>query len=319
MDAVRKASELMFKNRYKLFLLMIFILTLGCSKNTNTNITSTSSSEVASSTPIVTLTTTPFQHPLLSLDEAQSELQNLLVNNGGCQLPCFWNITPGNNTFQELVTILNPLSKLSSFTQFEPYNGTISPGYTKDELLIHTSIQYLADPSTKVITAISFNAAALNKIGDTFTYVFDSLDFNKSISYYMLNNILAVHGRPTTVMVSTMAKLPTNGAISGGFDILLLYPDQGILANYNMKMVPIGEDIVGCPSKSHVELNLFPLSQTEKFFSHLEESGWRRLLYNAYKPIDEVTSMTINEFYKTFSQPTDKCISTPANLWPIPD
>jgi len=38
-----------------------------------------------------------------------------------------------------------------------------------------------------------------------------------------------------------------------------------------------------------------------------------------YKPIEKATSMTLKQFYDTFRQPTDKCIETPAKLWPTPE
>ena len=134
----------------------------------------------------------------------------------------------------------------------------------------------------------------------------------------MLPNILTEYGNPTTVMLSTMAKLPSSG-VPGGFKIVLLYPDQGILVNYTMQMQIVGEHIMGCPSNSHVELELYPPGQADLFFDRLEPSGWNQIIQNTYKSIDDATSLSQDDFYDVFSKQTDECILSPANLWPVPD
>jgi len=38
-----------------------------------------------------------------------------------------------------------------------------------------------------------------------------------------------------------------------------------------------------------------------------------------WKPIEEATNMSLEEFYQAFREPTDKCIETSAKLWPTPE
>ena len=45
-----------------------------------------------SPTPILWVDWTPL--PDLTIDEARENLRNLLETNGGCDLPCWWGITP---------------------------------------------------------------------------------------------------------------------------------------------------------------------------------------------------------------------------------
>jgi len=321
---------IMLKQSYVLALITISLLVGGCIEP---NISSTTPShEVTSTNPIVaaeSLTKTavpvsteaPFlmtEIPTLSLDDAQSKLIELLTNNGGCKLPCFWGINPDKSSFQETMEILVPLSDISQFTHFETGIGAIDPEYVEDELIIHTSVRFLSDPNTNIVSHIAFTSRALNKVDGGFIEVFVSSAYSKLVDYYMLKNILTRYGNPTRVMLSTMARLPSNSVV-GGFKILLLYPDQGILVNYTMQMQIVGENIMGCPSDSSAEFELYASGQSNSFFDFLEPTGWPQIIENTYKPIDEVTAMTKDDFYQLFSEQTEECVLTPASLWPIPN
>ena len=37
-----------------------------------------------------------------------------------------------------------------------------------------------------------------------------------------------------------------------------------------------------------------------------------------FEALEEATSMSVEQFYEIFRNPTDKCIETPTNLWPTP-
>ena len=74
----------------------------------------------------------------------------------------------------------------------------------------------------------------------------------------------------------------------------------------------------GCPPNAHVEMELYVPGQGDSFMEALKQTDWA-VKMNYYRPLEEVTSMSLEEFHEAFSQPTDKCIETPANLWPVPE
>lgn len=270
---------------------------------------------VATETPNPTLT--PTTVPTLPVEDARQQLLGLLANNGGCHLPCLWGVMPGKSTYQEAQVILASLSSISELApSFKPEGGAVFPVYVEKDLILNTNAGFLS--VNQIVSHVAFQARELKKADSGSIEVFDSSFSNKYLGYYLLPNILTENGEPTTVMLSTMAKLPSSG-VPGGFKILLLYPDQGILVNYTMQMQVSGKDIKGCPSNAHVELELFPPGNADSFFDLLEPSGWTQIIQNTYKPLDEATSLSQEEFFRIFSQPTDECILTPANLWPIPD
>ncbi len=65
-------------------------------------------------TPTVTRTLSP-PHLLqwtpgakLPPDEVEKKIMSLYSNNGGCELPCWWGITPGKTTGAESLSLLAP-------------------------------------------------------------------------------------------------------------------------------------------------------------------------------------------------------------------
>ena len=125
---------------------------------------------------------------------------------------------------------------------------------------------------------------------------------------------------PASVVIST-SSYPSSPETYGGFDIVLIYPDQGVLAHYTAQRQIINDVIQGCSTNSAVELELFPVGDSRVFSDGLNSTSWAGYwpgpvdtLY--WKPIEKATNMSLEEFYKSFREPSDKCIETPINLWP---
>jgi hypothetical protein len=252
------------------------------------------------------------------VEDARLRLLDLLANNGNCRLPCVWGITPGKSSFLEARTILMPLSGLSPQTYLSiSSSGGISPSYDEGDLSIYTSLFFHTD-TDDVIRGINFQVEAHKKTKDGYENVFNSTSFGERVHFYELPSILSQHGTPDSVLIGTLAGFFRDGG-SWGFHILLLYPDQGLLVNYTTQMQLVGKNILGCPSNAHVEFELYPSGEGDSFFRLLEPTNWPQNIKSNYKPLEEVTSMSLEEFYQTFSQPTDKCIETPANWWPTPE
>jgi hypothetical protein len=112
---------------------------------------------------------------------------------------------------------------------------------------------------------------------------------------------------------------PADPPIVAGFvEIALLYPEQGIWVNYTMSLYSPDSTLKACPANAHVEMALFPPENPDSFFSYLDKTNWG-VTKTGYKSLEEAASMSAEEFYQTFRNPTDKCIETPAKLWPAPE
>lgn len=277
--------------------------------------------------------TTPTNSPTttalvtLSSEDAHKRLFELLANNGGCHLPCLWGITPGSSSYQYAQAILSPLNGISSIfdinPNFDPIGGFVLPSFDEstDDLFFNTGASYLTD--NQIVSNINFFAREekipTDSNGNWISRqpIFDFQNFYKRIEFYSLSHVMSEQGMPASVLfhASGLSGYPV---VAGGIEIALIYPDQGIWVNYSMPMYNLNGIKKGCPSNSHIEMELFPPGNPGYFFSQLDKTDWF-YTKSGYRPLEEATSMSVKEFYETFRNPTDKCVETPANLWPPPE
>jgi hypothetical protein len=281
--------------------------------------TGTSSLTLTPSATYTSVPATPTIVPTLPVDDARQLLLDLLSNNGNCRLPCLWGIVPGESTFWDARAILASLSGLSGYSHLNfPGPDSISPTYNENGVEIYTRVTFLINPESKITNQIAYSLEAhrsLQKGG--YEIVYDSKFFGNKTSAYGLPHVLSEQGIPSSVMIATWGGPLTRG-FTGGFDILLLYPDKGILVNYNTQMYVVGANVRGCPANAQVEMELYPPGQRETFFEFLKETDWNVKL-NDYRPLEEVTSMTLDEFYETFRDDNSKCVETPTSYWRMPE
>lgn len=271
--------------------------------------------------PSPTPSATPTAIPTLSPESALTRTLELLATNGGCQLPCLWGITPGQTSAQLAWDYFFPLSSISEDTEFWRGLGTIAPVYdVEDGFEFKFRVSFVEN--NNIANSIYFTARALKVIDEGENRgaeaVYTSTLFGSQLQYYMLANILNENGAPESVLLSTLAEFPSYRYGQGHFQIILLYPGQGIFVHYTTEMQVVGENVIGCPANAHVELMLFPSGNKDEFINLLAPSGWVELM-KSFEPIEAVTSMSIEEFYQMFRSQPEACIQTPSTYWPVPE
>lgn len=215
--------------------------------------------------------------------------------------------------------ILAPLSSLSDFNVLEPDIESITIKDTmKDGLLLYLRLGYLANRGN-VSQAFVLARAEKRLVEDNgFEDIFDSTDFGERVDFYSLHQVLTNHGPPSSVLLSTLSEFPTRRGMPGLFSLILVYPEQGIIVKYTTEMRIVGKNVEGCMQNAHIEMDLFPAGNADAFHQALTPTDWP--FHIAYhKPIEEVTSLSIDDFYEKFRQQTDECLVTPASLWPTPE
>jgi hypothetical protein len=287
--------------------------TLVTKTETPTVVPSLTFSPSQTSSPLPTST----EISILSEDEARLVLAELLTDNGNCLLPCVWGIIPDKSTIQDVEARLYPISWVAGYSMFETEVGKVgrsNSNYTEGDITIDINVGFITYPANDFISRISFWARALRRIDGGWEDVFDSTAFGEQTAYYRLPQILSTYGRPASVSLITAQPVNAADYAPPNFKIILLYPEQGFLVQYTTDVHVVGENILGCLSNAHVELELYPLGNGDTFISHLDPT-WQMHVEN-YAPLEEATALSVDEFYQTFRQPTDKCLETPVNLWP---
>lgn len=267
---------------------------------------------------------TPTSVSALSINEATILSMNLLASNGDCNLPCVWGMTSGQSTIQDSQNILAPLKNLASYFELNSNPSGISLNSIEEDLIIYISINLYSSLDNSVIDWISFKLRALSNVNGEMKSIFNSTEFAMLSSKYRLSQVLNSFKEPEAAIISTWNKAPSRGQ-EDGFQLILIYPDNGIAVRYITNWQEVNSNILGCFSSAHVEMEIFPSNNSELFTSLMSQSSnweglWPEYTENPYwKSLADATSMSLQEFYETFRESTDECIETPANLWPTPE
>lgn len=274
-------------------------------------------SETATSTPTsteipaLTPTTTWTPLPTLSAQDAQVKIKELLETNSGCELPCWWGITPNKTLWPETLHVLAPL--ISSIGQGGSENFSTDG---KRHSMTSYSVYYeIAGVSEQGRIDFDIQDDVIIGIGV----------FPPSTQYkYQLHQLLALLGPPRQIFISAQQSAPI--PILPPTVLILDYSDIGVWASYGYIPSKIGENLVICPKPNTGKVSIYDNvgGRLELFDPTMEND--RALSIEEYadtvggftaKKLEDVTDMTIETFSNTFVAPNPEvCLETPANLWP---
>lgn len=241
----------------------------------------------ASWTPSMAPSQAPTQswtpHPTLSSDEKKQVIQELLVTNGDCWLPCWWGLTPGKTTWGEAWAILSPLMA----------DLFISP--LKGHFTFYFWAPIDLQPDGK---NVAYLIVRDNKV-ESIQVVIKST----------LQEFLTTNGPPDQIRLFTDG---TPGTDPSGFFILALYyPEKGILAYYE------GDEQYGdimdiCTSRiTTLGTGVLLWSpESEISFDQALELSFVGELIEYFYTLEDYSAMTASDFYETYVKPenADICL-----------
>lgn len=246
-------------------------------------------------TPIQNEISTPTAFP--NYDEAQRLVQELLENNAGCKLPCWWGITPGKTTWIEARPILE---KVSLFIHDQGSEGTFS-----------VSVQALLPYPFGLDGYLDHSYYIENGV------VAEISVYNRDLaSNYNLNNLLEVYGQPSEVWIRTFSKEDMGVQL---FMVDVFYQDLGILVEYSTgnPMREVGNNLQNCMIKEMDTPFIHLWSPKDQNLSFQEAKKFiNTTTLPEPKPLLDATGMDVKTFYETFKNPdTAVCLETPKDLW----
>jgi hypothetical protein len=266
----------------------------------------------AASTPVPEPTllriSRPTPGPTLTNDEEQTLVLKLLKENGGCRLPCWWGFTPGEAAWPVAESFF-----LSNGKRIGEYRDPRSTVYSLDfHIPLHNS-QINQDYYT-----IGGNTIDLITVGAVPPESDNELDyrdiqFAEDWKSYMLPQMLAVYGQPRQILLRTFSDTPTGWL---PFNLLLFYPEQGILVSYYGPAGKNGKTLRMCPYQVDVRLWLWS-SEHAMPLEHLAGMGSSPIGdMSGFRSLEEATGMSVEQFYQSFVQPSSKaCLETPTGMW----
>jgi hypothetical protein len=331
------------------FFLFLGLMLAGCAQtpiNTPTPSPLPTDSATPTLTPTITPTytpsasPTPTAFPTLPTDQAQIRLFELLANNGGCHLSCLLGITVGKTRFEEARAILQPLNSLSSFgsfgfqTSFENnLLDSIDLNYTEGDIETSVGISYLF-ASDGIVNHISFRGRQFKKlfrgaIRDGSQYFYGSKSFGEQFHPYMLSELLSKLGKPTSVVMQIRGHRNDGREITENneFELILVYPEQGVFAHYTTEMKVVGTKSHACPANAAVELDIFPSDDPDNFVESLKKQTYWGVFAQkesidvdnpSWKSVEHATNINLDQFYEIFREDADHCIDMPIEGWATP-
>jgi len=284
---------------------------------------------VNTSAPTSLSTDTP--QPSLSAEEAKALVFGLLKDNGGCQFPCLWGLTPektDNQTFSVFISQFSPLVSPDVYMSVDDFGNVGGFTFSYRENNIHTvaDFSYYKNTTSAKLDLLNLRGYAMKEQGNKLdwlnadvTPLYGDASFNRAFEYYLLPQILSKYGRPSQVLLAPFPDEPQRPDIQWyPFSLVLLYPEKGIFVEYVSPREKVGNNFVGCPSKASISLAVWNPASNLSLKYVVQKAGFKinEVNMDYFRPVEKATLMTLDQFYQTFKNPGNTtCVETPQNLW----
>ena len=254
--------------------------TLTCPAPSSTpNPTSTfTPTPLPTSAPIPAASSTP--RPTLTAREEYNYVREMLATNDGCELPCWWGVTPEKSSWQE----------------------------GKDGLPSSLDFQFwFPEETVKYDLHLTLSRERnLVKTIDVRSECFECKRFGEDWQRYSLDQVLNRYGPPSRVRIVLAPPIDAGGPTY--YILYIFYDDLGIGIIYMGAATQQDEMLRTCFSFQNITL----LLQSPKSSSSLEHTidpyEWTYAV-----PLDEATGIHIEEFYETFRH-SGACLEAPATV-----
>lgn len=248
----------------------------------------------------ITETLTPTPTPTLTDTELRQLALELLENNNGCQLPCWWGITPGQTTWDTAYELIRIFDRI-------PHRFTVNSEYViyepviplPSELFEYDEVGHIYSVRNGIVESIEMPISR-GELPEGY------------LTQYALPAFLTTYGPPAEVWVSTYRAAFEYDDLP--FFAVLFYPEQGIVASFNVNGFRQGDFVQGCLQERPVSYLVLLPSGLNMTFEQVvgDASAFNR----EYLSLEEATGMEVMTFYETFKDSDNTtCLETPANLW----
>jgi hypothetical protein len=267
-------------------------------------------------TPIIQVSTLSSE-PTLSAAEAETTLLDLHQNNGGCLLPCWWGLMPGETSMQTVKSLFESLTAISIRDGFLDEVGGAHWRIDKNDLLLDTlaSLTYNRLLTDRVESLKITMEVKKELEGGGFETVWENPLNEQYLHNYMLPQILSVYGQPKDVLIY---------ANEGWryFELILDYSNQGFVVWYSAPLESSADTYLGCISKAFTNLYLWAPEFSYTWSEGVTGTGDQSEIDSInrdFKPLQEVTSLTLKEFSTIFMNSANPdCLQTQKTIWPGP-
>jgi hypothetical protein len=217
-------------------------------------------------------------------------VRQLIINNHGCNYPCWWGIDPGHIGLKETNNLMIDLVKTSTPIDIEPFGKGYSYGLAIQEAIIGVSI--FGDEFVDIIKLSATIPSPPNELSPI-------NKFHDLLKGYLPRNILLKYGKPTRMYLY----LGPSGEM---YNLNLVYEDDKFIMSYTGFGVKItSESFSVCPEIWNTRQNIFYVgfaSKSDSITEGLEDIVFK---FGAPEPIDNTTLET---YFSGINKNVSACI-----------
>jgi hypothetical protein len=245
------------------------------------------------------------------------EVLNLFKANGGCPLPCWWGIMPGETSIEIVKSFTERFGDLAIHVLRQETGNfaiRVPDGDVRPEIdIVYGPLQGSIVEWLDVTPFLYFkNSAGEYEHSDN---LFDP-QLPDYFPIYTIAAILSTYGKPEAIFLS--GDMTNSPGLDWTYALTLIYPKEGMRVEYFGGMT--GKTTFGiCPMQTSVRLWLWEpgkyTSVEEVNSSSISFQGWGTGLSEP-STLEEKTDLTIDEFYEIFKNATyDSCFESPKERW----
>jgi hypothetical protein len=228
-------------------------------------------------------------------EDAINKVLELLETNGGCELPCWWGITPGETSWIEASNYLNSFADRVTQVGIEPIKIEGLDGYFGADFRVPEEV---------------LPRGELNQLYFVIDGIVEKIETETTMK---LADFFTLFGEPQDIWVRTLP-MPLEGYLE--FWIALYYPDQRIVAVFLDERSEYQKDeITGCFLSTY-EITLWSPKETVSL-EDIQLFGTED--WPTYPTFEEATGETVTDFFSfSLSNEGKACLTTPVHLWDWP-
>lgn len=252
--------------------------------------------------------------PTIQQSEITSRLIHLYTGNTSCQLPCWWNITPGRTSWEQAKQLLDQIGIFEThnstsdhtviyFTarlpqQFDPISGPLPEGYNLGEVQAGFLI------INNIVMATSINSRWINE------------DYS-----FLLSNLMDSFGEPDEIWLQV---LPQSSKLPVRYSLKIIYAQKGMILLRGIGEIT-GDSISICPQNVIAYdglppwLLLWSPDQNVSFKKNAEIlKAFDQYYDELYVNLEDATvNLTTEIFFETYRNPNaTKCLQLNRALLP---
>jgi len=251
---------------------------------------STAPEIVLSETAHPTNLSTPTVQVELTTMQQSSKILELMSDNSGCRLPCWWGIQPGETTWHEANDFLEVFASKIDYKANEDDFSAFADFYNPPKEITSSYMSLSFSGTGEIIQTIKVTGV-------------------EGVSNFLLPQILTEYGQPGEVWINTFSSF-TDASLP--FTLFLFYPELGIMVQYDSDANIDEESIHACLKQASV-IRLWTPNQASTFSDILKvfDVSFDGTILSS----DDAFEMSTDRFYQNYKDNVDTCFDTSKMKW----